>query len=148
MAQPNRQLLLVHLYLGLRAGWFCYNSSSIDWGSAILKTLLLRSHWGCGSHTSCVMCSVMSNSLQPHGLEPTRLLSPWNFPGEYWSGFLFPPPGDLLDPGTKPASPVSPELQADSLSSEPPGRPVLYFSTHPDHIEGFLFFCWWNCCLK
>ena len=26
--------------------------------------------------------SVVSNSLQPHGLEPTRLLSPWDFPGK------------------------------------------------------------------
>ena len=27
-------------------------------------------------------CSVVSNSLQSHGLEPTRLLHPWNFPGK------------------------------------------------------------------
>ena len=26
--------------------------------------------------------SVMSNSLQPHELQPTRLLCPWNFPGK------------------------------------------------------------------
>ena len=26
--------------------------------------------------------SVMSNSLRPHGLQPTRLLSPWDFPGK------------------------------------------------------------------
>ena len=26
--------------------------------------------------------SVVSNSLQPHGLQPTRLLRPWNFPGK------------------------------------------------------------------
>ena len=26
--------------------------------------------------------SVMSNSSQPHGLQPTRLLQPWDFPGE------------------------------------------------------------------
>ena len=26
--------------------------------------------------------SVMSDSLQPHGLQPTRLLHPWDFPGE------------------------------------------------------------------
>ena len=26
-------------------------------------------------------CSVVSDSLQPHGLWPTRLLSPWDFPG-------------------------------------------------------------------
>ena len=27
-------------------------------------------------------CSVVSDSLRPHGLQPTRLLSPWNFPGK------------------------------------------------------------------
>ena len=26
--------------------------------------------------------SVVSDSLRPHGLEPTRLLCPWNFPGK------------------------------------------------------------------
>ena len=26
--------------------------------------------------------SVVSNSLQPHGLQPARLLGQWNFPGE------------------------------------------------------------------
>ena len=29
---------------------------------------------------------------------------------EYWSGWPFPPPGDLPDPGTEPTSPVSPSL--------------------------------------
>ena len=41
---------------------------------------------------------------------------------EYWSGFPFPSPGDLPDPGTKPASPI---LQADSLPSEPPGKKTV-----------------------
>ena len=27
-------------------------------------------------------CSVVSYSSQPHGLQPTRLLSPWEFPGK------------------------------------------------------------------
>ena len=27
-------------------------------------------------------CSVVSSSLQPHGLESDRLLCPWNFPGK------------------------------------------------------------------
>ena len=27
-------------------------------------------------------CSVMSDSLWPHGLQPTRLLRPWDFPGK------------------------------------------------------------------
>jgi len=41
---------------------------------------------------------------------------------EYWSGLPFPSPGDLPDPGIKPGSPV---LQADSLSTEPPGKLLL-----------------------
>ena len=27
-------------------------------------------------------CSVMSDSLRPHGLQPARLLHPWDFPGK------------------------------------------------------------------
>ena len=27
-------------------------------------------------------CSVVSDSLRPHGLQPTRLLCPWDFPGK------------------------------------------------------------------
>ena len=40
----------------------------------------------------------------------------------YWSGLPFPFPGDLSDPGIKQRSPV---LQADSLPSEPPGKPTF-----------------------
>ena len=32
---------------------------------------------------------------------------------EYWSGLLFPPPGDLPDPGIELTSPEAPALQAD-----------------------------------
>ena len=38
---------------------------------------------------------------------------------EYWSGLPFPSPGDLRDPEVKPSSP---ELHADYLPSEPPGK--------------------------
>ena len=41
---------------------------------------------------------------------------------EYWSGLPFPSPGDLFNPGIEPRSPT---LQADALSSEPPGKPGL-----------------------
>ena len=34
---------------------------------------------------------------------------------EYWSGLPFPPPGNLPNSGIKPAFPVSPALQIDSL---------------------------------
>ena len=38
---------------------------------------------------------------------------------EYWSGLPFPSPGDLPDPGIEPRSPT---LEADALTSEPPGK--------------------------
>ena len=44
------------------------------------------------------------------------------FRQEYWSGLPFPSPGDLPDPGIKPRFPT---FQADSLPSEPPGKPEL-----------------------
>ena len=40
---------------------------------------------------------------------------------EYWRVVSFPSPGDLPDPGIEPRSP---ELQADALPSEPPGKPL------------------------
>ena len=40
---------------------------------------------------------------------------------EYWNGLPCPPPGDLPNPGIEPRSPA---LQADSLLSEPPGKPI------------------------
>ena len=39
---------------------------------------------------------------------------------EYQRGLPFPSPGDLPDPGIKPRFP---SLQADTLFSEPPGKP-------------------------
>ena len=38
---------------------------------------------------------------------------------EYWSGWPFPSPADLPNPGIEPGSPA---LQADALPSEPPGK--------------------------
>ena len=39
---------------------------------------------------------------------------------EYWSGLPFLSPGDLSNPGVESGSPA---LQANTLSSEPPGKP-------------------------
>ena len=43
---------------------------------------------------------------------------------EYWSGVPFPSLRDLSNAGIDPASPVSPGLQVDSLSTEPLGKPT------------------------
>ena len=42
---------------------------------------------------------------------------------EYWSGFPFPTPGDLPDPGIEPTSPESPALAGRFFTTEPPGKP-------------------------
>ena len=71
---------------------------------------------------ACISCSIVFNSLQPHRVACQAPLS---------VGFIFqvrvlewvaiPAPGDLPDPGIKPASP---SLQAHSLPPEPSGKPI------------------------
>ena len=65
-------------------------------------------------------CSVLSDSLRPHGLEPTRLLCPWNFPGKntgvgchFLLQGIFPTQG--LNPGLL-------HCRQTTLPSEPPGK--------------------------
>ena len=48
---------------------------------------------------------------------------------EYWSGLSCPPPGDLPDPGIKPAAPTAPALQAGSLPLSHPGKLIIIFSS-------------------
>ena len=66
-----------------------------------------------------------------------RLATPWTvacqaplsmrFPRQKgWSGLPFPSPGDLPHPEIKPGSSA---LQVDSLSTEPPGKPLKPIST-------------------
>ena len=59
--------------------------------------------------------SVVSSSLQPHELQPARLVCPWGFSRqESWSGLPYPPPGDLPNSEVEPRSPA--------LQAEPPGK--------------------------
>ena len=48
---------------------------------------------------------------------------------EDWSVLPFSIPGDLPDRGIKPTLPVSPALQADSLPTEPLGKPCQALGT-------------------
>ena len=43
---------------------------------------------------------------------------------EYWSRLPFPTPRDLLDPGIKPISPVSPAFSGRFFITEPPWKPM------------------------
>ena len=71
------------------------------------------------SYRAVLSRSFVSNS----GLYPARHLCPWGFSRqEYWSGLPCPPPGDFPNPGIERRSP---RLQANSLLSEPPGKPKI-----------------------
>ena len=50
----------------------------------------------------------------------------------YWSGLLFPSPGDLPNPGIEPRSPT---LQADALTSEPPGKHGISVKPPKDKVQ-------------
>ena len=70
-----------------------------------------------------VTCSVMSDSLQPPWIIACQaFLSIECSRQEYWSRLPFPPPGDFPNPGIEPRSSL---LQADSVPSEPPGKPCF-----------------------
>ena len=89
--------------------------------------------------TFTYVISVVSNSLQPYGWQPTRLPSMGFSRQEYWSGLPGPPPGDLPDPGIEPV----PNLgllywQAGSLQLAPPGKPNLYLPVFNQETEPFI----------
>ena len=54
------------------------------------------------------------------------------FRQEYWGGLPFPSPGDLPDQGLEPRSPT---LQADTLPSEPPEKPIYIYICCVYYVE-------------
>ena len=83
---------------------------------------------------SNVSCSVMSNCLRPHGQKVAHQspLSVEFSRREYWSGLPFPSPGNLPDPRMEPRSLA---LQADSLPTEPPGKPIVFTNHNTIKLE-------------
>ena len=64
----------------------------------------------------CTVCSAVSDSLHPYGLQPAG-----------WSGLPFPSPGDLPDSGIKPVSLVSSTLTGRFFTTGPNGKPTIFF---------------------
>ena len=77
-----------------------------------------------------ISCAVLSSFsyVRLFSTPWTVALKPFSVHGfskqEYWSGLTCPPPGDLLHPDINSISLSSPALQAVSLPSEPPGKPI------------------------
>jgi len=83
-----------------------YKSLSFLWA---LVFLFMKGRCSPLSPTALVgcmhMCSVMSNSLQPHGMQPTRLLCPWGLPGKNagWGNHPLPQSGRMTWVNSKPS---------------------------------------------
>ena len=91
--------------------------------------------------------SVMSDSVTAWTVARQAPLSMGILQARNWSGLPCPPPGDLPNLGIKPRSP---SLQADSLLSEPPGKPCLskikILATFSSHWLELLSLLWkWVC---
>ena len=55
---------------------------------------------------------------------------------EYWNGLLFPPPGDLPNPGIEPVSVASLALAGGFFTPVPPGKPLYKPSLNACHVAG------------
>ena len=75
------------------------------------------------THThTCEKSGSESHSVVSGSLRPTCAMQSMGFSRpEHWSGWPFPSPGDLPNPGIEARSPA---LQADSLLAEPQGKPT------------------------
>ena len=66
-------------------GWpkssFCFKVKIKGTFFIFIKNLI-EQHLHCFVPLSWISCSVMPSSLRPHGLQPMRLLYPWDFPGK------------------------------------------------------------------
>ena len=65
-------------------------------------------------------------TLRRCGPQPTRLPSPWDSPGEDWSGLPFPPPGDLPNPVIQPTSLSSPALAGGFFTTSASWEAVFF----------------------
>ena len=108
------------IYVGLRYREFLsctlyHRHCKSDLGmraSTASKLLLLFSH------------SVKSNSLPPHGLQPARLLCPWDFSGKNTGvGCHFLLQGIFLTHGLNLCL-ISPTQAGGFFTPEPPGKPL------------------------
>ena len=84
----------------------------------------------------CLVCashSAVPDSLQPHGLAPTRLLCPWDSPGKNTGVGCH----SLLQQIclTQGSNLGHPELQADPLRFEPPGYKYLNMTDMPFSVN-------------
>ena len=105
---------------------YVHGSSLLDPSSwsvgCLLLTCLVIHH---STQHTCSVCKSCLTLLQPHGLEPTRLLCPWDFPDKNTRVCCH----SLLQ-GMFPTTPTSPAFTGGFFTTEPPGKPCSAHSSH------------------
>ena len=109
--------MCVHLFLFLLIFWFYDTRSGFIAALSLFVRNLFKHLRSC-----CSVAQLCLTLCDPMDYSPPGSSVHGDSPGKnYWSGLPCPPPGDLPNPGIEP---MSPALQADSLPSEPPGKPT------------------------
>ena len=84
-------------------------------------------------------CPVMSNSLQPHGLQPDRLLCPWNFPGRNTGlGCHFLLQGIFLTQGVNPHLLQVSCIAGKFFTANPLGLPCVLYLRYKQFLTLYL----------
>ena len=86
---------------------------------SVLYIKFLKNYFSCSFNWKWKLLSRVQLFVTPQTIASQAPLSMGFSRQDYWSGFPFPSPEDLLDPGMEPKSPVS---QEDSLPFEPQGK--------------------------
>ena len=91
-----------------------FQAGVLEWGAIAFSD--------CNIHSRINICACVQSRFSrvqifatPWTVDHRASLSMGFSRQDYQNGLLCPPPGDLLDPGTKPVSPVTTALQVDSL---------------------------------
>ena len=106
----SREVVCLYLKSKLAAERYLWHSPHYPW-----ELLGFRSLW-----LLLKKCESVTQSVS-HGLTSLSMKLSRQ---ESWSGWSFPSTGDLPDPGIERGSPA---LWANSLPSEPPGKPLLLY---------------------
>ena len=105
---------------------YVHGSSLLDPSSwsvgCLLLTCLVIHH---STQHTCSVCKSCLTLLQPHGLEPTRLLCPWDFPDKNTRVCCHSLLQEMF-----PTTPTSPAFTGGFFTTEPPGKPCSAHSSH------------------
>ena len=88
--KPFNRMLLLLLLSHFSHVWFCATPETAAHQAPPSLGYSRQGHWSGLPFPSPIhesekwkwSCSVVSDSSRPHGLQPTRLLRPWDFPGK------------------------------------------------------------------